>query len=613
MHNLYFVAYSHAIYVYEPLFPTQALPAKPALVVTSQPSGPDVQGYLDLRHPHAINNLVVQYLGNEEVVAAVRDDGDVDTFLVRHIVQAIERRSEPGSSIGTDADEVKPFFQSNVGMSAWGLAIHSEARIIATSANTHNITVFKFGLVEASDDDEAMQEGADNEDGTPNATRDRGRDVTQSVLNGTSNIPYISFCNTGDDPTGRWLLTTDITGYCRTIDLHDMQSSQTFRFGRPQNYLASSSHDRFNSGWAIMFLDKRSFIPEEDPYSALGLNEGETLPGLKDSGAVWDIGSTVSHVPDTSPRFSVKKQKRPSPVSRSGTSTRASEAETSTESELEPALEGATAEQDFEDVLDDALQHVVTQDNLVAALGSTEDPDPDSGESEYASDMDLDDEGTEDTISFNAMYGGRRICGNEPRGFQPQNNLCGELPCPILHASVRNVYLLQPSNKRDADSPNPFTAPTVGFTNALHQLVQGEFSYLNVFERLNMNAYIPSIGIVVLASQKGRALVLSLTKITKSSSWPEELRNSSVEYPKTTYAMRIERILPLAHQEEKAERPFAPLAGIATGPVQGTEHLPDEKKRWRLMMMYCDHSILSYEISRKSTRDSAVDIQGVMI
>ena len=69
------MAYSSEIYVYVPQFGTQALPRKPALVVPSQPSRAGLEGYLDHTNPHSINNLVVQFLGDEEVVAAVRDDG----------------------------------------------------------------------------------------------------------------------------------------------------------------------------------------------------------------------------------------------------------------------------------------------------------------------------------------------------------------------------------------------------------------------------------------------------------------------------------------------------------------------------------------------------------
>jgi hypothetical protein len=133
--------------------------------------------------------VVVQLLGNEEILAVARDDGDVDAFLVKHIVSAVERQAEPQSSIGS-LSEIKPFFQRNVGESAWGLAIHSEARIIAVSANTHAVTIYKFGLVERGEE-------------TPDF-EDRETDVSHSVLNGHTNIPYVAFCNTGDDPEGRW-------------------------------------------------------------------------------------------------------------------------------------------------------------------------------------------------------------------------------------------------------------------------------------------------------------------------------------------------------------------------------------------------------------------------
>lgn len=98
---------------------------------------------------------------------------------------------ESQSSISILVD-MKPFFQRNVGESAWGLAVHAEARIIAVSANTHAVTIFKFGLVDHQSGEEATSfEG-------------RESDVTHRVLNGNTNIPYIAFCNTGDDPEGRW-------------------------------------------------------------------------------------------------------------------------------------------------------------------------------------------------------------------------------------------------------------------------------------------------------------------------------------------------------------------------------------------------------------------------
>jgi hypothetical protein len=224
---------------------------------------------------------------------------------------------------------------------------------------------------------------------------------------------------------------------------------------------------------------------------------------------------------------------------------------------------------------------------------------------------DPDDEGTEDDVSFNAYYNGDSICGNEPR-FKAAGSLCGNLPCPILHASVRNIYLLQPRNKKPVEhQANPFVPPMLGFANPLRQSIQQYFAVLRDFERLNLNAYIPELGVVVLASQKGRAIVLSLTRLSASTQYPAEMRGNAGN---TNYCMRVTAILPFAHQERANQRPFALLHGIAAGPIQGSEDVEPERRRWRLMMMYQDHSILSYELGRqKNARDSGVDVEALVI
>ncbi|KAI6800664.1 hypothetical protein KC360_g4449 [Hortaea werneckii] len=686
-HNLYFVAYGRDIYVYVPRFPTQAVSRDPVLIVPSQPTSPGLRGYLDPHEPHSINHLIVQHLGRDEVIATVRDDGDVEAILVRHIVQAIRRRAEPDNAIGAVADEIKPIFQSNVGISAWGLAIHSEARIIATSSNAHEVRVFKFGLLhDVADDDELSDLGeeeiSESESTDTAGHRDdrRQMDVTQRVLNGDANIPYISFCNTGDDPEGRWLLTTDISGYCRVMNLHGLSgvdvTAQQFRFGR--SWPGSvSGFDRLNAGWAIMFLDLRSFQPEREFQAAVGLPENGTLPSSRDNNNLWDLSDTVETVPENSPAFVMNNPRRRrsreqpsiSPRSRNPAQRSLSEALQPVEGTQSPDGDVVTPARDVqneaapivasdentthnyyddddddddddeeggvpleseedEDVpmidtgLDPAVEEIVLDvlDDLDGT--ATDSPGPESDEEPLYSDHpialigdgeDPDDEGTEDSISFNAMYGGKRLFGNQPY-FLHQNSICDGLPCPILHASVKNVYLLQPSppttsssNRRTSgpdQAANPFTPPMVGLANPLRQSIQNHFGYLNMYDRLNMHAYIPTLGIIILASQKGRALVLSLTKLPKgsSTSYPPEMRD---QRRKTVYAMRVECILPFERQEKDGARPFAPLHGIAAAPVQGggAESLdsfcPQGKRRWRVMLMYQDHSVLSYEFSRQ--------------
>ena len=242
----------------------------------------------------------------------VRDDGDVEAFLVRHIVQAIERRDERDSSIGVVADEIKPFFQSNVGISAWGLAIHAQARILATSSNAHEVRVFKFGLLRTNDLAET-QDGdmSDADEDEMEETKGRKTDVIHHVLNGGSNIPYIAFCNTGDDPEGRWLLTTDISGVCRVMDLHELRPVQAFRFGRSFATQHSGGFDRLNAGWAVMFLDRRSFQPAEHTWDACALPGLEELrPGVKRNPRILDLSRTVNRLPESSEPLVYHRSKR---------------------------------------------------------------------------------------------------------------------------------------------------------------------------------------------------------------------------------------------------------------------------------------------------------------
>lgn len=582
------------------------------LIVPSQPSSPDLRGYLDRDEPHCINYLIVQKLGKDEVIANVRDDGDVEVFLVRHIVHAISTRvSRHDASEDPVADNVKPLFLRNVGISAWGLAIHTEARIIAVSSNRHEVTIFRFGLVDEFDDVKTPRKQAKStDDGQSNkwdeerrednvdSRPERKTDVTRQVLNGEANIPHIAFCNTGDDPDGRWLLTTDISGVCRAIDLHNFTLVQAFRFG--PSFIAPNGgpYDRMNAGWGIMFLDTRSFIPQDSIPSALGMEDGEMLPDAKSDTRLWDLSKTLRHLPDHSKAFTAAKPKLPqitTPPSATGRISNASSPQTSGTADNVPTA-GLSSDDD-EDVDDTG---VLLEPS---ALSPPEDPTPDAAEEDETEHnvelwSDLDDsegENTEDFISQSAYYGGGRICGNTPH-FVRQSNLCEDLPCPILHTSIRNVYLLQPSNQR-LSPDQPFMPPMVGMAAPLKQSIQIESRALNMFDRLSMHAYIPALGVVVLASQKGRAIVLSLARVPQSMEYPEGFDPSLGQ--KTVYTLRAECILPFESQEKAGQRPFSPLHGIAVGPIQGTESGKNGgKTRWRLIMMYQDYSILSYELQR---------------
>lgn len=607
-------------------------------------------------------------------------------------MQAIERRAEPDSTIGIEGDEIRPFFQSNVGNSAWGLAIHSEARILATSSNSHEVRVFKFGLLQTDDlessQDEDEDEQVDDAEDLNKSKVDphRKTDVTHHVLNGQTNIPYISFCNTGDDPEARWLLTTDIGGVCRVMDLHSLEPVQAFRFGPSLATPHAGGLDRHNAGWNILFLDQRSFKPENDAATALGVDveAKDALPKVHRNGDIWDLSNTVRSFDEYSEPF-LPYSSRPGWASTSppeGTQfMREQENDDSTMDDT--ASEQLTEEEDSGLLLEIEMQEDAYEDDEQDSGDESQDDDEDGGieiefmdttshnnddseqneathnETEYhtasshppspsesnldepmqsstyhasiSSDEeslsdalvddaeDPDDEGTEDTIAFGAFYNGQSVVGNEPRFVNENTPLSEYLPCPVLHASVRNVYLLQPSRRARASQDQnqegktttttpAFHPPMLGLANPLRQTIHQQYDYLRYFERLNMSASIPSLGLVVLASQKGRALILSLTKLPRSTTSSPPLQSFSTG-DRSTYCMRVSAILPFADQEQKGERSRYPLHGIAVAPIQGSD-----TGRWRLMMMYQDHSILSYELSRKGRqRDSGVDVGSVVV
>ena len=113
--------------------------------------------------------------------------------------------------------------------------------MIAVSANTKQIIVFAFGLGRArspeptassyhSDDIDLGTEllsFVDTHEGIPNdwntysesLPRDRSLNQILFLLGHKENIPDITFCNTTDDPTGRYLVSTDIAGVILIWDI----------------------------------------------------------------------------------------------------------------------------------------------------------------------------------------------------------------------------------------------------------------------------------------------------------------------------------------------------------------------------------------------------------
>ena len=173
-----------------------------------------------------------------------------------------------------------------------------------------------------------------------------------------------------------------------------------------------------------------------------------------------------------------------------------------------------------------------------------------------------------------------------------------KVPFLILWASDHNLALFGPR----------FDQPATIMINALQQFLPDSAGAIEQWDRLNMSAQIPELGIVIIASYVGRVAVLSLN--TRRT-----LRGSK----RSKYcAFRVDWFLPFKSQEDEMLRPVrAPLLGIAVSPIQGQQSRPkllgdgtsdgfscrspragSASRRYRLMLTYYDHTVLSYELGR---------------
>jgi hypothetical protein len=180
---------------------------------------------------------------------------------------------------------------------------------------------------------------------------------------------------------------------------------------------------------------------------------------------------------------------------------------------------------------------------------------------------------------------------------RPHENVPSIEPIPrffILHTTESVVRLLSA----------PSADPLVICRQPLHQSYDPQSAYLSHYERLNMVLSVPELSLAIVASQAGRVALLTLT--CRDGHDP---------------AFRIEHILPYESQELEGQRPVNLLLGVAIGPVQGREKVSESAgllepstvrnrlqlwrkyerlRRYRLMLTYSDHTVLSYELARTS-------------
>ena len=224
-------------------------------------SRPGLTGYIDRSQPHAINSILVGKLGNQEILVCACDDGDIVAYYTSVIQAAID-----GQELGLTEEEViklylRPLLLTNIEKSAWGLAIHSNARLIAASCNKHDITVFSFALTK---DAILYEEIPDSTKIDAIKLDSRERDTEFTLCGHHHNIPNISFLNADSDKEGRYLVSTDLTG---TILIWDLRRRCGIKHIPPIEDIRSV-HAR--SGWSVVCIDTLSAQCAESSQELLG-------------------------------------------------------------------------------------------------------------------------------------------------------------------------------------------------------------------------------------------------------------------------------------------------------------------------------------------------------
>ena len=194
-------------------------------------------------------------VGDEEVIVVACDDGDVISYTVRSISLAIEEGAEtvfepdPYESQKLKryrqsgwANLILPvidlhrtpkfrvigaWFHENVGASAWGLATHKGFRLLAVSSNTKKINVFAPSLSPNRNGAfcsthpplEPKERYMPCQAWSSAAFKDRSLGRKFTLLGHGANIPNIAFCDNALDPTGRYLVSTDIDGHTFVWDV----------------------------------------------------------------------------------------------------------------------------------------------------------------------------------------------------------------------------------------------------------------------------------------------------------------------------------------------------------------------------------------------------------
>lgn len=627
-------------------------------------SSPGLQGYIDRGRPHAVNALLIDKLGTQEVLACACDDGDVLVYYTSGLNGVFK-------ALAADEDykpQLRPLIVRNVGRSAWGLAVHINARLLAVSCNTHDITVFAFALT----DDSVLYNVPDTEWQYPG----RGKDNSLVLRGHGANVPNIAFLNSDLDKEGRYLVSTDLTGL---IILWDLREGSKAKQIEPS---VSSVHQNPYSGWSVACLDPRSFLltrgdsdflgwkSERDTLGTLDITQSRikvkdasiyypepftTSPVMTDDGSLNDIQRRVAsirrhlldslRIQDRSRLAAVEDVQIPEETESSNEITWEQEANSIRSFDIgivndseEFDEEDGYLGDDLEDEEDSDLHDMDFDDDsnlgfaadIIMDLEPSE-PRPIRGftwasrrateilvgiiptQSRTAGSIDasllLDSDSllandggsiVESEDRMESLSGSEEILdppwdlNNAEPGPLYREASCQATPA-LITMDLTDIPFLILHTGQDFVSlqTSPFKTLTVISRDPCHQHLPQNMAWLLHHDRLHLTRTIPELHIVIVATATGRAAIYTMTRILSGTRLIAQAQDE--------YGLRLDCIIPFASQERRRERPISFLIGIAAAPIQGHETKSGRvisEQRWRLLLTYHDHTVLSYELWR---------------
>ncbi|KAK6226766.1 hypothetical protein QIS74_00321 [Colletotrichum tabaci] len=693
-YNLYFAAYENRIFVYRPKgILKQALPREPDLILATKPDkvARHIGGTLDGRFHHQMNHIAIGFLGREEVLVSVYDDGSVFAYYTKHIAEYTERTSS-GCRIPNPIPA--PFFRENVGSSAWGIAIHQKSRLIAVSSNKREVTVFAFGLShlpEAMECRERPREFCERSV----LKRKRNWRICIPLGDGGHNIPNISLW---DDHEGfaEKVVANDIYGTTWILDIWKVGTAP-FRIFHRANVQGQWAF-RNPMGWGIVVLPYESFLPAKSVTDLLGMKESDimnaknphagrwietqrglacvrdhpgepvaqSLPepetfGNQHPPATWlqpqqpaflaailtgqpllalpapppppnegggddsddDEGAPLDAIPDPPPAapaqnalffipdheedgWSEEDEEIPNPAWEDLSSAFDSEDDDNASfagvlgnnndaNEITFIEEAMSATEDDVEA-DEALTQSLPPDGILGFFRRMADCDLSGYKTQWLDMIFTPHDGktyVSPTSAVDRIQYLRRPMFKNRNTKQQDRKALEELGrrCCILRTYEEDIEM---RSINPDDGAAVFCKDPISWNYPPHPLLRHA-------ERLNMIVHVPELSLVVIGSAIGRVILLTPTR-------------SRYSIPGDGFRLkqgfRIDWVLPRRSEERSGWRPPRGLYGIAVGPVQeggatGCLLRPDNapapspaSRRYRLMLHYRDHTILSYEISR---------------